>query len=298
MARTFKERALQAILAGGRYERMWSKTIPASGATVGHMNHLFQYAGDPVAGVYTGVAKTGTPVTGGSSPTLTTGIITVPDPQANESALLTFFDALSAVSGQTGTFIIGDLLAYYPGFVATVGVYPLTQTTTDVLGTNILPRYTDGEGVMIFADITTALGAVASNLSVIYTDQDGTTGTTDVRTVLASGVQGKLGYVYTGNGPFMRLATGDRGVKSIQSCLLSADTGAGAFALCLFKPLLTIPVIQNTGPTHNYGLWEGISNLDAVLLSGAPALSMIWVPAATTVGTLTGMVKKLDIRSV
>ncbi len=297
--RTFKERAYQALLNGGRLERIWSKDLPASSVTVGQMNSLLQYAGNPSAGSYAGVAKTATAVTGGDTPSMTTGIITLQAPLSNEQALLTFMDALSVVSTQAGTLIVGDLLAYYPSLDSnTSGAQAMLGTPT--LGDAIYTRaYQDYEGVMIFADVQVALGAGAANLTVTYTDQDNLSGTTVSTAMLVSSPQGKLPYVYTGNSPFLRLAAGDRGVKSIQSFNLSAGMGAGGtFALCLFKPLLTIPVVQNTSATHNYGMWEGLSNLDAILLETNPALSMIWVPSATAVGTLTGMAKALNVRSI
>ena len=297
--RTFKERAMQAILAGGRKEVFWNKTIPASGATVGHMNHLFQYAGLPVAGVYAGVAKAAIAVTGGDSPSLTTGIITLPSPLSNEQQLLTYIDALSQVASVAGTLIFGDLLAYYHGFDANSALAQPTTVTPSTGDTILSSRYTDAEGVMIFGDVQVALGAGAANLTVTYTDQDGATGTTSSRAMLASAVNAKLPYVYTGNGPFLQLASGDRGVKSIQSATLSAGMGVGGtFALCLFKPLLTVPVIQNTATTHNFGMWEGLNNLDAILLGTTPALSAIWIPAATAVGSISGMVKGLNLRTL
>jgi hypothetical protein len=299
MARTFKERALQALLSGGRLEKTWSKDLPAASVTVGQMNHLFQYAGLPSAGTYPGVAKTATVVTGGDSPSMTSGIITLQAPLSNEQAILSYMDALSVVSTQAGVLLVGDLLAYYPGFDANSALSQATLGTPTTGDTIYTRAYTDYEGVLIFADVTVALGAGAANLSVVYTDQDGLTGTTVSTAMLVSSPQGKIPYVYTGNSPFLRLASGDRGVKSIQSCQLSAGMGVGGtFALCLFKPLLTIPVVQNSSATHNFGMWEGFTNLEAILLGTNPALSMIWVPSATAVGTLTGMVKALNVRSL
>ena len=171
---------------------------------------------------------------------------------------------------------------------------------TPSTGDSIYTRaYQDYEGVMIFADVQVALGAGAANLTVTYTDQDGLTGTTSSLAMLVSSPLGKIPYSYNNNSPFLRLASGDRGVKSIQSFTLSAGMGAGGtFALCLFKPLLTIPVIQNVVVNYNHGMWEGIANLEAVLLGTNPALSMIWLPGATVVGTLSGIIKSLNVRSL
>ena len=278
---------------------MWSKDLPASSVTAGQMNHLLQYAGNPAAGSFSGVAKTATAITGGDSPSMTSGIITLNSPLSNEQSLLNYIDAFSIVTNQNGILIVGDLLAYYPSLDSnTAGAQAMLGTPST--GDSIYTRaYQDYEGVMIFADVQVALGAGAANLTVTYTDQDGLTGTTSSLAMLVSSPLGKIPYSYNNNSPFLRLASGARGVKSIQSFTLSAGMGAGGtFALCLFKPLLTIPVIQNVVVNYNHGMWEGIANLEAVLLGTNPALSMIWLPGATVVGTLSGIIKSLNVRSL
>jgi hypothetical protein len=216
----------------------------------------------------------------------------------NEQALLTYADCYSVNTSQAGVLIVGDMLAYYPSLDSnTAGAQAMLGTPST--GDNIITRFTDAEGVMIFADVQVALGAGAANLTVTYTDQDGNTGTTASIAMIPSAPNGKIPYAYSGNGPFLRLASGDRGAKSIQSFNVSAGMGVGGtFALCLFKPLLTIPVVQNISTTLNAGLWEGIANLDSVLLPGPPALSMIWIPASTSVGNLSGLVKGLNVREL
>jgi len=196
MARTFKERALQAILSGGRSETFWQKTIPASSGTVGHCNHLYQYAGTPPAGTYPAVALTATAVVGGASPSPTNVIVLEP-PESNEQALLTYCDAKSPVTNLSGTLIVCDLLAYYQGFSAS-DPNPQLCLGTPNPGDLILPRYTDGEGVMIIVDIQTTLGATPAVLTVTYTDQNDLTGTTTAVSMLTGGVQGKLSYAYAG----------------------------------------------------------------------------------------------------
>lgn len=294
MARTFSERLNQAITSGGKYETFWQKTFSA--ITLGRMYHTFLAAGVPAAGVYPGVAKTATALAGGATPTVAGGYISTPDPLTTEQALAYFIDALSSGTNVNGTLIIGDLLATYQGFDGNTAASQATLGTPTT-GDNILTRYTNAEGVLIFADVQTALGATSRALSVVYTDQGGATGTTDSRTTIASVGANTLPWVYDGLGPFFQLAAGDRGVKSIQSCALAVGgTGGGTFALNLFKPLITINVAGIQSSNNNYGRWDGFCDLDAVLLQGSPALSMIWVPAASVAGTLSGTYKKINMR--
>jgi phage tail sheath gpL-like len=43
-------------------------------------------------------------------------------------------------------------------------------------------------------------------------------------------------------GPFLPLASGDTGVSNVASVTMSAANTAGVMALCLAKPLLTLPL--------------------------------------------------------
>jgi hypothetical protein len=189
------------------------------------------------------------------------------------------------------------LLAYYRGFDANVNTLQSALGTPST-GDEILTRYTSGEGVQMFVDVQTAFGATPSTMTVNYTDQDDAAGVSQTFTVLASAAQGKLGYAYSSNGLWVPLAAGDRGVRSVQSCQLSAATGSGTFAICLCKPLCTIPVVQNGATTMHFGMWEGLSSLDAQLLEGDPALSFIWLPASTNVGPLSGSLRSLLVRQL
>lgn len=103
-----------------------------------------------------------------------------------------------------------------------------------------------GAGVMMTFEITTALGATASNLVVTYTDQDNNGGaTTPATAMLQSGIVQRLTPVALGN--LMELASGDWGVRSVETFDLSAAMGAGVVALNLYFPLSYVPgVIGNT----------------------------------------------------
>jgi hypothetical protein len=100
-----------------------------------------------------------------------------------------------------------------------------------------------GAGVMMTFDVTTALGATPSNLTVnSYTDQDGNaTVTTPAVAMTPSAIVMRL--EPPALGPVMELASGDFGVRSVETLAFSAAMGAGVVALNLYFPLAFLPGI-------------------------------------------------------
>ena len=296
MSQDYRDRVLQSIAEGRKQSLLFSKTLVS--VSNSHYNHLFQLAGYPAAGDYTqATALAATPIVGGSTPSPASlfGTMNLDDPTNGYDALLTGLKAWTSTVNGLGTLILVDLLALYRGFngnTAGAQATTVTPTTGDLIP---LPRYADGKGVQILTDVQVALGANARTLTVNYTDQGGAAGVTPNHTTIASQAASKIMTGVSTGGPFMTLAGGDSGVKSIQSATLNLGTGAGTFALWLCKPLLTIPVIQLSSTAHNFGEVRGIDDLNTVeILSGA-ALSWVWVPGSTGVATLQGLIDKVDV---
>lgn len=295
MSQDYRDRALQSIAEGRKQVYYWNKLLVTS--TVLHYNHLFSLVGNPSAGDYTqATALAATAITGGSSPVPAAlyGTINLDDPTAGYDALLTAAKVWCSTANSNGTLILVDLLALYRGFD---GNSNLSQpaTVTPNAGDLILPRYTDGKGVMILSDVQVAVGAVAATYTVVYTDQGGATGTTPAHTVLASAAASKVLHQSTISGPFMRLAAGDSGVKSIQSMQLSAATGAGTIALWLCKPLLVVSNAILTSTGHCFGEVRGIDDMAAVEIMSGAALSWVWIPGNTVAPQLQGIIDKVDV---
>ncbi len=155
--------------------------------------------------------------------------------------------AVSAVATAVpGVLYLVDLLLVYPYLDAA------SSSLQTLYNNNTLPRYTDGKGVRAFAIAQTALGANAHNISITYTRA--TTGGTDTGRVLpvtvagtASAIAGHIthsGVAVNNYGPFLPLADGDLGVKSVQDWKLSAATATANtyHALVLCKPLAALPI--------------------------------------------------------
>lgn len=135
-----------------------------------------------------------------------------------------------------------DLLGFYPiTTVTTTGAQTLNNTVT-------LPRYTDGAGVQAFLTPSTVMGAATPNLSIGYTNSSGVAGKATPATLpIGNSAAAVTSIVYSGTGagkfgPFMPLAAGDAGIRSVQSVTLSASYVSGVLNLVLAKPLLTLPI--------------------------------------------------------
>lgn len=111
-----------------------------------------------------------------------------------------------------------------------------------------LPRYTDGAGVQCFVTPTTIMGAGTPNMRITYTDSGGTAGNVTPATLPIGKTASNIGHIsYSGTGagkygPFMPLAAGDSGIRSLQQLNLSATYTSGALSYVLCKPLLTLPM--------------------------------------------------------
>jgi len=152
--------------------------------------------------------------------------------------------AITAVAtGVPGVLMLCDILGAYPR----INMNSASSQTLD--NTPTLPRYTSGAGVRAFlvADTGTT-GATAHNFTYSYTNQASTSNRNAPVTVActASAIVPHIvhsGVAASNYGPFIPLAAGDSGIKSVQSVQLSAASGTATFAsLVLAKPLLTLPI--------------------------------------------------------
>lgn len=149
-----------------------------------------------------------------------------------------------------GQLLLVDLVGCYPYLDANSA---LSQTCSN---TNTLPRYTTGEGIRAFmvsggtgyAANATAIGAVAHNVAMTYTNSAGTGSRALPFTVActASAFMGQITHSGIAANNFfpLPLANADAGIRSIQSVQLSAGSGTAAtyYHMVLYKELAMIPV--------------------------------------------------------
>ena len=186
----------------------------------------------------------------------------------------------TAATSVPGTLMLVDLQGYYPG------ISNNTTSAQTLVGTPTL-RYTNGEGCRMYWVQTAVAGATAQNIALSYTDQAGNAGNALGATVAmtASGIAGHISHAGTAAnnyGPFLPLASGDTGVRSVQTVTFSAaNTGTGA--LCIARPLAQI-TLSVAGLMTEKDLLNQIPSLP-VIKDGACLVWLYGAGAATAAST-------------
>lgn len=169
------------------------------------------------------------------------------DVTPDEKFLLGATAGTNATTWNPSLWLLVDILGVYPNIDLNSGVQ---QNLSNATG---LSRYTDGVGVKAFLVETVPPGAVAYTFQISYTNQAGTAGRTMPYQPVGINSPTVGGYIIHGRqsstvgtyGPFLPLADGDYGLRSIENITLSAASGAGTGHLVLCRPLHCIPTLRN-----------------------------------------------------
>lgn len=237
MAIQSQDQLITALSAGQTWRVDWNKITGASAYTAGRWYDFSPLNGTPIANAWTGTALNA------QIPTDTTGfgLYHGGNVSASIKHVLNSGAVTAVATGVPGTLMLVDMCLYYPGISMNSAV---AQT---LVNGSTLTRYTSGAGLRAYLVITTASGATAHNVAMSYTDQGNTAANTLPVTVActASAIAGHIthsGTAANNYGPFLPLASGDTGIRSVQTVTISAASGSGVAALVLCKPLMTIPV--------------------------------------------------------
>ena len=131
--------------------------------------------------------------------------------------------------------ILLDYLLYYPSIDDGVTAEQVMDNTVT------LPRYTDGRGVQMMA-VTTGLRTGGQTFQVKYTNSEGVTGRlSGICTQNAAAYIGSItnsGLLSTNGANWMiPLASGDTGVRAVESVTMISGVDVGLFSIILVKPL-------------------------------------------------------------
>lgn len=234
---------LYAAFSAGQTERTdWNKITGGAAYAAGRWYDTMTLGGYPPATTYPGTALTWVTCTeSGGDGTTRFGI----PHGGNVSALIKHLSTMAAWStaatGVPSVLQLVDVQGYWPGINMNV------STAQTLLGTPV-HRYTDGAGCRLFLAARATTGATAHNIAMSYTNSANTAGSTLPVTVAATASAIVPHIVHSGTaannyGPFLPMASGDLGVKSVQTVTLSAASGTASTAvLVLAKPLATIPL--------------------------------------------------------
>ena len=186
------------------------------------------------------------------------------------------FNVMTANTGSTANarqrLILCDYLLYYP-FIDTdaIGeVQSMTNTADDPLVPS-LPRYTGGRVVAVAQSASSTVGT----FTFTYTNQDGVSG--KVSQASSTFVVAGGGQVVSADGvgasynPFLPLALGDSGVRSIESVTFTA-AGGGLMALVIVKPIFNGYVTQECRTTSGVAFGAADEFQSVIDSAGAPQI--------------------------
>lgn len=196
---------------------------------------------------------------------------------------------IAGVAGAPWILMCVDMQGYVP--ITGADVTATTQRTVTMTALDAGARNVSGAGLRAYFVTTTAPTAGGPTLSEFtYKDTAGASHVCPVvPTFVATPVAGLMphtGPVASRYGPFIPLAAGDTGISDIETFTLSggtAYTGAGALALCLVRPLFTVPVPSNSA----YSLMDFVNMLPSMprIKDGACLKFLVFQAAATTISS-------------
>ena len=235
---------IASVTVDGKFNRYdWNKITGAAAYTAGRWYDLSSLAGNPPANAWTGTALNAQAPSDASG----FGMYHNDNVSSDTKHILNVTAMSSAATDVPSILMLVDLCLYYPGINMNL------STRQTLVNSTTLTRYTNGKGLRSWVVAQSTSGATAHNLDsgagtgTEYVDQDGNTavhpGTISFTASAITPHIAHSGTAANNYGPFLPLAAGDYGVRSYNYFKLSAASGsASTAALCIGKPLATIPL--------------------------------------------------------
>jgi hypothetical protein len=204
---------------------------------------------------------------------------------SDKSPAYTYLQRLSLctpTAAFVGRYVLLDYCLYYPFIDGDDGDIQIMDNTVT------LPRYTSGAGVqamLVAAAPTTGGGTFTFD----YINQDGVSKTSPIisYTTASAGITSiatSQPAVAAGMGPFLRLADGDTGIRSVTS-FQNIVLNGGLTSLVLVKPIVDAAIYEiNTCSEFEYG---GLRPMSQRIEDGAYLNFIMNCAATVAAGTLT-----------
>lgn len=274
-------RAIQDARDAGRFHSGHFRKVPSQASTAGWWVDLSMASGNPVPQYYAASPLIASTLEGHKG--LFHGFS-----QSPYQKFITELMLCTSTAGLVGEYRLLDYLLYYP-FI------DLDTTDTQVLdNTTTLPRYVDGAGVMaMFVAAAPTVGG--GQFTFDYINQDDVLKTSPTNFCHTSAQSASIASILTYhpatagvmNGPFLRLASGDTGIRRIESItMLNVNGGLGA--LVLIKPLLNATIREINTPSEKSFISEfpGMPKVE----DGAYLHLIMQCAATVAAGLLTGRI--------
>jgi hypothetical protein len=187
--------------------------------------------GNPTNGAF-GTALTGTIPTNS-----TTGSLPISNATSPAYLHLLTWAGISTIG--IGTMLLYDRVAEYPfNGTTTSGTFSTQPALTrDAAGGSA------GVGIMMFVENVGATANTAQTLNITYTNSAGTASQTTGAQTLQVGAISTNRVVNPSNQWWFPLASGDKGVRSIQSYVLGASATSTTMNIVLARPLGYLPIL-------------------------------------------------------
>lgn len=265
-----------AAATGGRISTATIRKVPSQASTAFWWVDLSMAAGIPTPNFYASeplVAATLNPMRG----------INHGDNKAPSEKYLQALELMTPTAGLVGPYFLLDYLMYYPF----IDLDSLDEQELD--NTVALPRYTSGAGVMaMFVCGAPTVGG--GSFTYTYINQDGVektsptiyynTSAANISNILTSQPASNAGI-----GPFLPLASGDTGIRSITKLTNILGSG-GLGTLVLVKPLTSHTIWEINTP-HEVEFVRDRPQLVRVY-DGAYLNLVVQCAATVAAGTLVG----------
>lgn len=284
MGFTSQDDFIAEVTQNGKFWRAdWNKITGAAAYTAGRWYDMSSLNGTPVANSYPGTALTWKDcddATGNGTDIF--GLWHGGNVSTDTKHLMNIGAYTAVATGVPSVLMLCDMQGYYPG----INMNTLSAQT--LLGTPTL-RYTNGTGCRAFLRVLSTTGATAHNVALSYTNQASTAGRALPVTVActASAIVPHVthsGTAANNYGPFLPMASGDTGIKSVQTITLSAASGsASTAALVIVKPLATLP-LTTLGVAGERDLMNQLPSMPQVK-DGACLTWMLFTGAAAAAST-------------
>lgn len=240
-----------AIDAGKSRLTSWRKS-PSQATTAGVWFDLSMSPGNPIPNYYASSPLAAARLSGSEG--IFHGGAVTPSKKRLKSLM-----AMTAVATALPMNMIAcDYLLYYP--FLDMG----TNDDQTLVNATALSRFTDGDGVRAIAVMTNPQVSGGATFNFDYTNQDGTSGRTS-RTVRCNTATAIGSLINTApatadaSSPFIPLADGDTGIRSIDTFRMVAGSDVGLICLVLVKPIARTILRGIDAPTEVDYLTDFIS---------------------------------------
>lgn len=265
---------VSAWTVSAKGQKLFFSKISAAVTIANNPKSLWTATGMPIAGTYGSVGKANGRVLTDAS----VGGIPFDNPGGSLTTHLISAEGTVITAAATGSLILVDRIADC--------LLAHAEATGSITGLDATSRLAAAGGCQIWCEVQTNFSAGANGITFTYTNSAGTgSKTTPTMTTTASALVGNS--VRTGQ-LWVPLASGDTGVRSIQSVTLASGTATGQYAACLVRPLATIP-LGVVGVTTARDFVVELPNMERIYDDSC--LSLIWIPTGAQTPAIFGEVR-------